>query len=79
MTDRYRSVLVTFKRSVREDDLIAWLDAFRLFHNVEDVRPIESDCIQESSAHIYAQSRLRRKLLELLDEFSFSKMKEDED
>lgn len=39
MTDRYRTLTVTFDQDIREDDLEAWITAIYLMDHVSDVTP----------------------------------------
>jgi hypothetical protein len=73
MTTRYNAVLVTFENEIREDDLENWINAFRMFHHVVDVRPVAENSFEHITAREQAYFQLRRELQDSLFSTSWKK------
>lgn len=57
MTDRFRGLLVTFAKDVREDDAEAHINAIRMIKGVLDVQPVPSNIDL-----VISESRVRHEL-----------------
>ncbi len=67
MTDRHNGLLVTFDKSIREDDLEQLINAISMIKHVIDVQPVPLDP-NDMINRIQIQRELKQKLWKALEE-----------
>ena len=66
MTDRFKSLLVSLDKDIREDDAESLLNAIRMLKGVLHVQGNISDALEDSTIAMRERHRLEKKLWEAI-------------